>query len=321
MTARFLTFMVACAAALSAAAETRICAHRGDVARAPENTLPALISAVERGAHMIEFDVRLTRDERLVLLHDDTLDRTTDGTGKLADVTLADLRKLDAGSWFGERFAGTRIPTFQEALEVIPNHVRCNVHLKDAPGLAAKAAIIVKEMNRLDQCVLACTLDQIAEARAVVPEILTCNMSRVRGDRSAYIDQTIAAKTHAIQLHKREGLDNLAEDVRRLHDAGIQVYYFGANDAETIRTLQAAGVDYILTDKLDMAIETLKAVQPESTLSDGSRPNRTGGAQAPWIFNNKFVPGAGCVCPQHEGLSPDDARQAHQTAGDLLDQL
>jgi glycerophosphoryl diester phosphodiesterase len=94
--------------------------HRGNVKFTPENTLPALDKAIELGADLVEIDVRQTSDGVLVLMHDLTVDRATDGTGPIANMTLNEVQKLDAGSWFDEKFAGTKVPTLREAL----NHIR-----------------------------------------------------------------------------------------------------------------------------------------------------------------------------------------------------
>ena len=85
-------------------------AHRGLVRHAPENTLPGFAAAIELGLS-IELDLYQTRDEYLVIIHDETVDRTTDGTGEVINMTLAEIRKLDAGSWFDPRFTGERVPT------------------------------------------------------------------------------------------------------------------------------------------------------------------------------------------------------------------
>ena len=97
-----------------------IVGHRGNVKFAPENTLPALDKAIELGADLLEIDVRQTSDGVLVLMHDLTVDRTTDGTGPIANMTLPEVQELDAGAWFAEKFTGTRVPTLREAL----NHIR-----------------------------------------------------------------------------------------------------------------------------------------------------------------------------------------------------
>jgi glycerophosphoryl diester phosphodiesterase len=94
-----------------------VIAHRGASGHAPENTLPAFKKAVAMGAAFIETDLQLSRDARFVAIHDSTLNRTTNGQGAVHDMTLANLRRLDAGSWFGSEFAGERIPTLEELLE------------------------------------------------------------------------------------------------------------------------------------------------------------------------------------------------------------
>ncbi len=242
----------------SAASETGACAHRGDVSVAPENTIPAFESAVRKNAPMIEFDVYVTKDERLIIIHDSTVDRTTNAKGKVTDFTFEEIRKLDAGSWFNAKFADTKIPTLRETLDAIPNTVLCNVHLKKGHGLAAKTAKVIAEMGHLDHCFLACTVEQIEEARKVVPGIKTCNMSRQGGNRKAYIDTTIKASADFIQLYYRNGAEGLKEDVKLLHDRGVTINWYGANEEDLMRTLASAGVDYVLTDKLDLCMKVLK---------------------------------------------------------------
>ncbi len=236
---------------------TYISAHRGDVAQAPENTLAAIRSAVEKGAHQIELDVHITCDGHLVLMHDHTVDRSTDGNGAVPELDFATVRALDAGSWFAPEFTGERVPTLREALEAIPKPILVNVHLRNHPGIAEKSAALIAEMDRLDQAFLACTLAQAEAARTVAPDIMICNMDRQAGDRDAYITMTIEAKCDFIQLHHNQGLEGLEDDVARLHEAGVYVNWFGAEDPEVMRILATAGVDYILTDDLDLALETL----------------------------------------------------------------
>ena len=245
------------AAATAAAEPLGACAHRGDVKNFPENTLPAFTSAVAKGAHMIEFDVLLSKDGVAVIMHDNTVDRTTDGTGNVVDLTFEDLRELDTGSWFDPKFAGTRIPTLQETLEVIPEYILCNVHLKNAPGVAAEAAKVIKEMGRLAQCFLACSLAQAEEARAVVPEIMICNMSVRRGGLAEYVDATYEAGAEFLQVHHRAD-DNLAAEVRRAQELGITVNYFHATEASEVHRVADAGANYLLTDDLDTCLDILE---------------------------------------------------------------
>ena len=107
-----------------------VVAHRGFSAIAPENTLPAFLRAIDAGADMIELDVRLTADHRLVVIHDATLERTTNGRGAVAHQTLDEPRRLDAGAWFGPVFAGAIVPTLDEDLEVCRGRVLANIEVK-----------------------------------------------------------------------------------------------------------------------------------------------------------------------------------------------
>ena len=107
-----------------------IIAHRGASAYYPENTLPSFEGAIAMGADMVELDVQLTSDKEVVVFHDEKISRCTDGRGKIADHTLAELKKLDAGSWFDKKFQNTRIPTLAEVLGVCKNKIAVNIEIK-----------------------------------------------------------------------------------------------------------------------------------------------------------------------------------------------
>ncbi|MBE9554764.1 MAG: glycerophosphodiester phosphodiesterase, partial [Proteobacteria bacterium] len=109
--------------------------HRGAKGHAPENTMAGLRKAVELGARWIEFDVKLTADNELVLFHDDTLNRTTDGKGRVARTAFAEIRKLDAGRWFSPDFTGEPVPTLAEAMDyLVASGIGANVEVKACPG-------------------------------------------------------------------------------------------------------------------------------------------------------------------------------------------
>jgi glycerophosphoryl diester phosphodiesterase len=115
--------------------------HRGAAAHAPENTLASIRKAHELGCNWVEFDVALTSDDVPVLLHDETLDRTTGGNGRIGAVTFERLRRLDAGRWKGPAFAGERVPTLQEALELMAElGMEANVEIKPEPGREVRTA-------------------------------------------------------------------------------------------------------------------------------------------------------------------------------------
>ncbi|BBO83567.1 glycerophosphodiester phosphodiesterase [Desulfosarcina ovata subsp. sediminis] len=123
-------------------------AHRGLRARFPENTLPAFMGAGDAGAQMIELDVTLSRDRRLVVIHDDTVDRTTNGRGAVSTLTLAELSQLDAGSWFDPRFRYARLPTLAQVLEAVRGRLLVNIEIKpeafepDGPDNAVERQVL-----------------------------------------------------------------------------------------------------------------------------------------------------------------------------------
>lgn len=223
-----------------------ICAHRGGMATHPENTLPAFREALRLGAHMVELDVRFTKDGVLALMHDAKVDRTTDGEGRLSDMTLAELRRLDAGLRKDARFAGTRIPTFDEALAIMPQNVWLNCHLRaDDAALGAAAARAVAKAGRLHQAFLAARVDAAEAARAAVPEVLICYMGR-QGNTIDYIDFSIARKAAFIQLRGQGEID--AEQVRQCKQNRMRVNYYEVATPEVARSLFLAGVDFPLVD-------------------------------------------------------------------------
>lgn len=230
-----------------------VCAHRGDNRLAPENTLPAIQLAARKGAQQIEIDVTRTKDGHLVLLHDLTLDRTTDGTGKPGDYTLAEIKALDAGSWKGEQWRGTRIPTLEEALAEIPDGIWVNLHLKT--GVGADTARLVTRLGRTQWCFLACTLAEAKLARAVNPELRICNMTGQAGPDSPYPQATMDNHCQFLQFHGF-GTD-MPRVCRELAAHGVRRNYFPANDPAFFRRALEAGIQYPLTDNLDAMLAVL----------------------------------------------------------------
>lgn len=269
-----LAFFLAETSALAGGA----CAHRGDHMNAPENTVPAIRSAVEKGAHQIEIDVQMSKDGKLVIMHDETVDRTTNGTGKVGDLTFEELRKLDAGSWFNSAFKGIKIPTLCEALEIIPNEILCNVNIKSGPEISVPLAKAIAEMGRLDHCFLAIggprAQEACAAARAAVPDIMIC--TGLRADETV-TQETVSIKKEVLERYrtlypqkeiKRHidiiqlfywgtpvPFDRIEDSVRNLHRYGVTINYCCASTEERIRRLIEAGIDYILTDNLDLCLE------------------------------------------------------------------
>lgn len=230
--------------------ERGICAHRGDMNTHPENTLSAFREAVRLGAHMIELDVRLTKDSMLVILHDETVDRTTNGTGRLSDLTLEQVKALDAGSWKSEKFTGERIPAFREALSVMPDNIWLNVHLKGGKQLGKRVARVIQEEKREHQAFLACSREAALGAQDVIPDIMICNMDR-QGDRDTYIQQTTGYESEFIQLLGSRSVRQLEADVAVLDQHHIRINFCCSDSPEEVRELLNGGVDFVLTNRLE----------------------------------------------------------------------
>ncbi|MFC4870992.1 glycerophosphodiester phosphodiesterase [Negadavirga shengliensis] len=236
--------------------ERGLCAHRGAMTAFPENTIPALQEAVRLGAHMIEFDVQFSKDSALVIMHDASVDRTTDGIGKVADLTLEEIKRLDAGSWKEERFSGEKVPVLDEVLDIMPRNVWLNIHIKGGKETGKKVAENILRTNRQHQAVLAVEREAAAGARSVSDKILICNMERQSG-KWDYVDGTIAMKADFIQL-RGEIFPKFKEYVQKLHSHGIKVNYFGTDEPEKIRLLWDYGVDFPLVNDINRSIKLVE---------------------------------------------------------------
>ncbi len=242
-----------------------LCAHRGAMTSHPENTLAAFREAVRCGTQMIEFDVDLSRDKQLVVMHDATVDRTTNGSGWVSDLTLKQIKALDAGSWKAPEFAGERIPTMAEALSVMPINIWLNVHLKGDAELGRRAAELLVRENRLHQAFLACGASAAKEAKTVAPKVMICNMDRQTNSWD-YVKETIAAQAAFIQL-RGPIVPEFRDYAKTLKESGIRVNYFGTDDPAQLHRLFDYGVDFSLvndirTSMLAAADDGIKPVRP-----------------------------------------------------------
>jgi glycerophosphoryl diester phosphodiesterase len=135
-----------------------VAAHRGFKSDYPENTLLAFQKALDIKADMLEFDLRLSKDGVVVVMHDETVDRTTDGSGRVGDLTLAELKRLDAGGWFGKPFEGLKVPTLEELCELLRDYpdTLLNVEIKPSPDAveaADKAIAMLDRFGYINRCV------------------------------------------------------------------------------------------------------------------------------------------------------------------------
>jgi glycerophosphoryl diester phosphodiesterase len=229
---------------------------------APEQTNAAYEAAIRLGADMIEADVRRTRDGVLVMLHDATLDRTTDQTGPLADRTLAELAAVDAGSWFGPEFHGARIPTLEELFDLAdPSGVALCLEAKgETPAEVREIALAVggqiARRGRLGTDVLSSfDHDALAAAAAQVPGLaLAPDRLPERGPSSvgSLVQQARAIGARIVQHHH---LDLTAEVVAAVQALGIEVWAWPVNTIEEITRCHAMGVIGLMSDDVAALVE------------------------------------------------------------------
>lgn len=224
-----------------------LCAHRGENLTCPENTMAAFGEAIRLGAAMVECDVWLTRDGEPVIIHDASVDRTTQGTGKVHDLTLAQIRALDAGAWKSPKFVGERVPTLIEFLRAMPRNVWLNIQVMGEEPLGRLVARLVVQEGRLHQSILAGSPRMLTAARQVHPSILTLNLQGQVATES-YIERSIALKSDFIQLYGAITTQHVA----RLHAASIRVNHFWADDNQRLEELVRQGVDFPLVDHLPL---------------------------------------------------------------------
>ena len=248
------------------------CAHRGAMQTHPENTLAAFRAAAEAGAHMIEFDVQLTRDHKLIIMHDGTVDRTTNGTGKVSDLTLTEIKKLDAGSWKSDKFKGEKVPTFKEALAVMPYNIWLNVHIKGDPEIARRITKILKKQNRLHQAFLACSAEAASAARSIVSDVLICNMDRQNANWD-YVTGTIDLKAQFIQL-RGEITPEFSRYTEVLKKNGVHVNYFGTDSPGEIKILFEYGIDFPLVNDIVHTINLADKFQIEKVIPKYAHVNK-----------------------------------------------
>jgi glycerophosphoryl diester phosphodiesterase len=240
-----------------------VIAHRGASGHAPENTLAAFRRAVALGAWFIETDLHLSRDAHFVAIHDDTVNRTTNGQGKVHDLTLADLRRLDAGSWFGSEFSAERIPTLEEILEFAKkNDVVFYLELKPSGAWGGEHALIgaLRESGEIARTiVISFDAGIIAALRKIEPTLMTGLLFE------GQIDQPLerAIEVGARQLAVRGDLVTPAL-IAEARKRDLQIVCWTVNQPAHMRMLIEAGVDGIMSDYPDRLVSAQPKQQANS---------------------------------------------------------
>jgi glycerophosphoryl diester phosphodiesterase len=230
-----------------------IIGHRGFKEKYPENTFISFQAAVDAGAHMIELDVTLSKDRKLIVIHDDTLDRTTNGNGSVQYHTLAEIKQLDAGTWFNPCFTGERIPTLNEVLDLWANRIFINIEIKssafepDNPQDAIERQVVslIQTKKCRDSILVSSFKPEILYSISTIDPMISLGFLTEE-------EETITA----FQLSRNLTLFSWNPDckiitkelVQEMHDRNVRVFPYTVNSVTRATSLFELGVDGLFTD-------------------------------------------------------------------------
>lgn len=242
-----------------------VIAHRGISAKAPENTLAAFQKAAQtEGIDMIELDVRLSKDNEVIVLHDRTLQRTTTGNGAARTYTLSEIKQFDAGSWFHPSFAQERVPTLRDVCEAVGRKVWLNIEIKsdmfhrEPEGLLEQRVLdVVRECDML-QRVLISSFDHrlLARLRNLEPRCITGVLYNLYSDfffRPSTLAKKVGAQVFVCARH--ELWQWMVHDA---HTNGIAVYVYTLDSVGLVKRLIERGVDGVLSNRADDIVPAVK---------------------------------------------------------------
>jgi glycerophosphoryl diester phosphodiesterase len=227
-----------------------IIGHRGACGCAPENTIASMKLAIEQQCDGIECDVQITKDEELIICHDFTVDRTTNGKGAIKDLTLQEIRELDAGSWYSDQFAGEKIPTLQEVLELLPKDLFLNLELKSQSmitgRLEEKVVELLEKNGRIENTVISSFDHQcINTVQQINSKIKTAILT------SSYLlnpwDYIKHNDLFLYSFHPNKDYVSV-EMIEELHNRGYKIYSYTVNEVEQAKEFKKIGVDGIFTN-------------------------------------------------------------------------
>jgi glycerophosphoryl diester phosphodiesterase len=229
---------------------TLVFGHRGAKAYAPMNTLPAFELAMQQGAHGIELDVHRSKDGHVVIVHDFTIDHTTNGKGLVVEKTLAELKALDAGSWFGEQFNGVQIPTLDEVFGLVGKRMIVNVEIK---------SMDVESSDGVEQVVAECIQRHAMQDHVIVSSFNPYTLIRFRQimpdiaigflyEKEVGIDSHAIMSVQTYEAYHPYYKDITLEMVQHEHQAGRFINTWTVNDVQEALKLRSWGVDAVITD-------------------------------------------------------------------------
>jgi len=237
-----------------------VIAHRGDCSSAPENTLTAFKAAVAAGAHAVEFDVHITKDGHPVVIHDATVDRCTNGKGAVADLTLAEIKMLDAGSWFAGPFEGEEVPTLDEAIAALPAPTVLIIHLRAHENESDRCERLVAEAAekhaiRKRAVITHHTRHGLQRLRELDPRLRLCWIPYGGEPGEEYVDDAYYLGCRFMQPRAAEIDEHF---MQYAHEKGMWVNAFWADEIAEMERLIGLKVDGIITNTPRRLREVLK---------------------------------------------------------------
>jgi glycerophosphoryl diester phosphodiesterase len=238
----------------------KIYAHRGCTRDHPESTRPALAAALEYGVDGIELDLRLSSDGKAMVIHDDRIDRTSDGSGAVDDLSLVQLKALDAGGWFSPRFAGERFLTLAEALDLAGDRLEINIHLKPAGAgverLLDQAIEVIDASQRAGRDYLSCDPASFQTARRLRPDLRLCYLGPQPRNTPAALATACQQGSCNMQVPHHQ-IDAGFVTLAHQHNMAINAIYIGpgSNDLDEMKRLVACGIDGLLLDHAESWLE------------------------------------------------------------------
>jgi len=242
-----------------------IIAHRGSSKYAPENTLSAFNLSIRQGADGVELDVRLSSDGYLVVIHNDSVEITTDGIGKVSNLPLIALKELDAGSHKGSSFRGEKIPTLDEVFETLGKQLLVNVELKNLNiqlnNLAEKVALTIKR-HSLENYALVSSFNPLAldAFKRQLPEVPLGLL--LPGGKKYWLPNALIRNLASYQSLHPYFADISPRLINRLHKKGRHVFAYTVNQEEDFRRLKSYKVDGLITDDPLLARDVLQKATP-----------------------------------------------------------
>ena len=252
----------------------KIIAHKGASGIAPENTLASFQAALDIGVDIIELDVRQTKDEEIIVFHDQFLDRTTNGTGNVHEHTLEQLRQLDAGSWFSSKFSDQKIPTLKEVLDLVDGRCQVLIEIKhmDHPhyhDFADKLVDVIKlEDNGFDWVLIQSYEDKYLEEAQIYDDRIQINKMLIGEDSTPLLAFYIETKLKLGHGDSKGNLKTLNPEFKtlsprrifRMHSRGFKVFTYSVNTREDMIKMLNMGVDGIITDFPSELVKIRKAI-------------------------------------------------------------